>query len=147
MMFDMTGVTRQYVDMEMDYDGVEYTGPDTLLEYTVSEEKQYSKKNSVSIFQFSIIQFSKVGDMMLKNMGNATDSNYAGMKVLWCLIVIVIVIASSPFNDNSDHQVSLLLTRRWFYHAVSVFLQSVLLLVVAYTTFYYRVDNFQVCSL
>ena len=92
MMFDMTGVTRQYVDMEMDYDGVEYTGPDTLLEYTVSEEKQYSKKNSVSIFQFSIFQFSKVGDMMLKNMGNATDSNYAGMKVLWCLIVIVIVI-------------------------------------------------------
>ena len=44
------------------------------------------------------------------------------------------------------HKVSLLLTRRWFYHAVSVFLQSVLLLVVAYTTFYYRVDNFQVSS-
>ena len=40
-------------------------------------------------------------------------------------------------------KVSLLLSRRWFYHAVSVFLQSVLLLVVAYTTFYYRVDNFQ----
>ena len=39
---------------------------------------------------------------------------------------------------------TLLLTRRWFYHAVSVFLQSVLLLVVAYTTFYYRIDNFQV---
>ena len=39
MMFDMTGVTRQYVDMEMDYDGVEYTGPDTLLEYTVREKK------------------------------------------------------------------------------------------------------------
>ena len=28
--------------------------------------------------------------MMLKNMGNATDSNYAGMKVLGSLIVIVI---------------------------------------------------------
>ena len=38
MMFDMTGVTRQYVDMEVDYDGVEYTGPDTLLEYTVSQK-------------------------------------------------------------------------------------------------------------
>ena len=94
-MFDMTGVTRQYVDMEMDYDGVEYTGPRELLEYVV-------------------------GDMMLKNMGDTSDSAYAGMKV------------------------SLLLTRRWFYHAVSVFLQSVLLLIVAYTTFYYRVDNFQV---
>ena len=63
-----------------------------------------------------------VGDMMLKKMGNETGSKYAGMKV------------------------SLILTRRWFYHAVSVFLQSVLLLVVAYTTFYYRIDNFQVSS-
>ena len=41
MMFDMTGVTRQYVDMEVDYDGVEYTGPDTLLEYTVSHIIKY----------------------------------------------------------------------------------------------------------
>jgi len=94
MVFDMTGVTRDYVDMDVDYDGVEYTGKEVLLEYVV-------------------------GDMMLKKMGNDTDSKYAGMKV------------------------SLILTRRWFYHAVSVFLQSVLLLVVAYTTFYYRIDNFQ----
>merc|ERR1712110_62874 len=72
--------------------------------------------------------------MMLKNMGNATDSNYAGMKVLYYHITTY---------DICHGQVSLLLTRRWFYHAVSVFLQSVLLLVVAYTTFYYRVDNFQ----
>ena len=43
MMFDMTGVTRQYVDMEVDYDGVEYTGPDTLLEYTVSEREKEKK--------------------------------------------------------------------------------------------------------
>ena len=93
---------------------VEYTGPETLLEYTV-------------------------GQMMLKNMGNNTDSDYAGMKVglggPWQLSTIVM---------PGLVQVSLLLTRRWFYHAVSVFLQSVLLLVVAYTTFYYRVDNFQV---
>ena len=64
-----------------------------------------------------------MGEMMLKKMGNDTGSKYAGMKV------------------------SLILTRRWFYHAVSVFLQSVLLLIVAYTTFYYRIDNFQVTTL
>merc|ERR1719206_1648338 len=87
-------LARDYVDMDVDYDGVEYTGKEVLLEYVV-------------------------GDMMLKKMGNDTGSKYAGMKV------------------------SLILTRRWFYHAVSVFLQSVLLLVVAYTTFYYRIDNFQ----
>ena len=53
MMFEMSGVTRQYVDLEVDYDGVEYTGQRTLLEYVV-------------------------GDMMLKNIGNSTDSEYAG---------------------------------------------------------------------
>ena len=77
MMFDMTGVTRQYVDMEVDYDGVEYTGPDTLLEYTVIQKY---KKNILEMSSFTFL-FSKVGDMMLKNMGNSTDSNYAGMKV------------------------------------------------------------------
>ena len=53
MMFEMSGVTRQYVDLEVDYDGVEYTGRRTLLEYVV-------------------------GDMMLKNIGNTTNSEYAG---------------------------------------------------------------------
>merc|ERR1711978_483740 len=50
-------------------------------------------------------------------------------------------------NDSSakyaQMKVSLTFTRRWFYHGVNVFLQSVLLLIVAYMTFYYRVDNFQ----
>ena len=57
MMFEMSGVTRQYVDLEVDYDGVEYTGQQTLLEYVV-------------------------GDMMLKNIGNATNSEYAGELLL-----------------------------------------------------------------
>merc|ERR1712061_335427 len=59
-----------------------------------------------------------VGEMFLKTV-NDTSSKYASMKV------------------------SLSFTRRWFYHGINVFLQSVLLLVVAYMTFYYRVDNFQ----
>merc|ERR1711978_698586 len=50
-------------------------------------------------------------------------------------------------NDTSSKyasmKVSLSFTRRWFYHGINVFLQSVLLLIVAYMTFYYRVDNFQ----
>ena len=33
--------------------------------------------------------------------------------------------------------------RRWFYHGISVFLQSILLLIVAYMTFFYVLDNFQ----
>lgn len=60
----------------------------------------------------------KVGGMLMKVL-NKTESKFASMKV------------------------SLILTRLWFYHAISVFLQSILLLIVAYMTFYYRVDNFQ----
>ena len=66
MMFEMSGATRQYVDLEVDYDGVEYTGQRTLLEYVV-------------------------GDMMLKNMGNSTNSEYAGEYFLQfynCLILL-----------------------------------------------------------
>lgn len=94
MVFDLTGVTREYVDLKVDGEGVEYTGKKVLLEY-------------------------EVGDMLLKSMANQTGAKNAGMKV------------------------SMALSRRWFYHCVSVFLQSVLLLIVAYMTFYYRIDNFQ----
>ena len=31
MQFEMTGATRQYVDLEMDYDGVEYTGDQSFV--------------------------------------------------------------------------------------------------------------------
>ena len=119
-MFDMTGATREYVDMDIDFDGVEYTGPTTLLEYVV-------------------------GEMMLKNMGNASDSTYAGNYnvVIFKHLLARTLSRSILTNYSQGMKVSLLLSRRWFYHAVSVFLQSVLLLVVAYTTFYYRVDNFQ----
>ena len=34
--------------------------------------------------------------------------------------------------------------RRWVYHLITVFLQSILLLGVAYMTFYFKISNFQV---
>jgi len=97
MTFEIAGGTKDYLRLERDVDGdfqgVEYLGDRSLLEYTV-------------------------GGMFLKVV-NDTSSKYASMKV------------------------SLSFTRRCFYHLINVFLQSVLLLVVAYMTFYYRVDNFQ----
>ena len=35
MVFDMTGVTREYVDMDVDFDGVEYTGKEVMGRYTL----------------------------------------------------------------------------------------------------------------
>jgi len=60
-----------------------------------------------------------VGDMLLKSMQNESGRKYSALKV------------------------SLALTRRWIWHLFGVFIQSILLLVVAYMTFYYRIDNFQ----
>ena len=93
MLFDMTGGTKDYLEMAVDENGIEYLGEEYLLEY-------------------------RVGGMLLKEI-NDSGAKYASMKV------------------------SLILTRRWFYHGISVFFQSILLLIVAYMTFYYRVDNFQ----
>ena len=36
--------------------------------------------------------------------------------------------------------------RKWFYHLITIFIQSVLLLGLAYMTFYFRINNFQVLS-
>merc|ERR1712045_1084685 len=33
--------------------------------------------------------------------------------------------------------------RKWFYHAITIFLQSILMLAVTYLTFYFRLNNFQ----
>ena len=41
-------------------------------------------------------------------------------------------------------RVKTMFKRRWVYHLITVFLQSILLLAVAYMTFYFKVSNFQV---
>ena len=43
-------------------------------------------------------------------------------------------------------QVKIVFRRKWFYHLITIFIQSILLLAVAYMTFYFRINNFQVCS-
>ena len=42
-------------------------------------------------------------------------------------------------------RVKTMFKRRWVYHLITVFLQSILLLLVAYMTFYFKVSNFQAC--
>ena len=41
-------------------------------------------------------------------------------------------------------QAKIVFQRKWIYHLITIFLQSVLLLAVAYLTFYFRINNFQV---
>ena len=100
MMFQVSGITKDYVIAELDNiyggDGATYTGKRALLEYNV-------------------------GDVAMENLSNQTDK--------FGLVKVKIVFQ-----------------RRWFYHGITVFLQSVLLLIVAYFTFFFRLGNFQVFS-
>ena len=41
-------------------------------------------------------------------------------------------------------RVKIMFKRRWVYHLITVFFQSILLLGVAYMTFYFKMSNFQV---
>merc|ERR1712061_552887 len=87
-------------------------------DYLQLEVDAYDNFTGVDYLGDKLLLEYTVGEMLLKVV-NDTSSKYASMKV------------------------SLSFTRRWFYHAINVFLQSVLLLIVAYMTFYYRVDNFE----
>ena len=76
---------------------------------------------------------------------NFTGVDYLGDKLLLEYTVgeMLLKVINDTGAKNAQMKVSLTFTRRWFYHGINVFLQSVLLLIVAYMTFYYRVDNFQ----
>ena len=87
-------------------------------DYLQLEVDAYDNFTGVDYLGDKLLLEYTVGDMLLKVI-NDSEAKYAKMKV------------------------SLTFTRRWFYHGVNVFLQSVLLLIVSYMTFYYRVDNFQ----
>ena len=76
---------------------------------------------------------------------NFTGVAYLGEKLLLEYTVgeMMMKVVNDTGAKYSSLKVSLTFTRRWFYHGINVFLQSVLLLIVAYMTFYYQVDNFQ----
>jgi len=117
---------REYfIDWACDYDLI-YFPFDTQVCKMVFDmtggTKEYLRmavdENGVEYLGEEYLLEYRVGGMLLKEI-NDSSAKYSSMKV------------------------SLILTRRWFYHGISVFLQSILLLIVAYMTFYYRVDNFQ----
>ncbi|XP_023331567.1 uncharacterized protein LOC111703755 [Eurytemora carolleeae] len=57
MLLELSGITKENVELEIDYDGVEYTGKKVLLEYVI-------------------------GDMLLKSLTNESDTKYSTLKVL-----------------------------------------------------------------
>ena len=65
------------------------------------------------------------------------------MARLWWVLQLSLVL-SLVDNTNNIIKVKIVFRRKWFYHLITIFIQSVLLLCVAYMTFYFRINNFQV---
>ena len=76
----------------------------------------------------------------------SSGAEYTGNKAL--LEYMVGDIGMENLSNTTESlglvQVKIVFQRRWFYHAITVFLQSVLLIIVAEFTFFFRLANFQV---
>jgi len=75
----------------------------------------------------------------------SSGAEYTGNKAL--LEYMVGDIGMENLSNTTESlglvQVKIVFQRRWFYHAITVFLQSVLLIIVAEFTFFFRLANFQ----
>ena len=76
---------------------------------------------------------------------NFTGVEYLGDKNLLEYTVgeMLLKVVNDSEAKNAQMKVSLTFTRRWFYHGINVFLQSVLLLIVAYMTLFKRINIFR----
>ena len=87
-------------------------------------------------------------------MGNANDSvllqpdirpvNYMGKRQLieYQVVKEEMIICTVEGINMSYAQVDIMFKRKFEYHISNTFLQTLLLLVISYMTFYFEVDNF-----
>lgn len=66
-------------------------------------------------------------------------------RLWWVQLSLVLSLVDN--TNNNIFKVKIVFRRKWFYHLITIFIQSVLLLCVAYMTFYFRINNFQVLIL
>ena len=92
--------------------------------------------------------------IILESVGNANDSvllqtdikpvNYMGKRQLieYQIVKEEMIICTLEGLNMSYAQVDIMFKRKFEYHISNTFLQTLLLLVISYMTFYFEVDNF-----
>ena len=122
MEFQVNGIPTRYLDIGIEMpedcpecDGGEYLGNRNLVEYLVGSTVMEDLSNYSEVF----------GRARVKVRGKSTTKLTKDKCKITCLPQIMF-------------------KRRWVYHLITVFLQSILLLGVAYMTFYFKISNFQV---
>jgi hypothetical protein len=92
MIFEVIGATENDLKLQIDQDGVDYTGKRVLIEYEIISEKMIICQNE---------------------------------------------------NNISFAQVDIVFKRKFEYHITNTFLQTLLLIGIAYMTYFFELKNFQ----
>jgi len=125
-----------------------------MREYFVSfncdfDLKMYPFDTQVCDMQYQVngipIRFLSLGVEIPEGCPDCTGGEYLGNRNLVEYLVgdIVMEDLGNYTEVFGRARVKILFKRRWFYHLITVFFQSVLLIFVSYMTFYFKISNFQ----
>ena len=76
MLLELSGITKENVELEIDYDGVEYTGKKVWRIFA-------NTSISIIIIYFKVLLEYVIGDMLLKSLTNESDTKYSTLKVFF----------------------------------------------------------------
>jgi len=84
-------------------------------------------------------------DLLIDTTFGGEGAEYTGSKDLLEYTVGDVTVDNLSNETETFGLISakIVFQRKWIYHLITIFLQSVLLLAVAYLTFYFRLSNFQ----
>jgi len=84
-------------------------------------------------------------ELFIDTTFGGAGAEYTGSKDLLEYTVGDVTVDNLSNETEAFGQLSakIVFQRKWIYHLITIFLQSVLLLAVAYLTFYFRLSNFQ----
>jgi len=111
--------------------------------------RMYPFDTQVCVMEFQINGIPKrymtIGIEFPEDCDGCDGGEYLGSRNL-----VEYLVGQTVMEDLYNHseifgraRVKILFKRRWVYHLITVFFQSVLLLGVAYMTFYFKMSNFQ----
>jgi len=84
-------------------------------------------------------------ELFIDTYYGGSGADYGGAKDLLEYTVgdVTVDNLSNETEQFGQLSVKIVFQRKWIYHLITIFFQSVLLLAVAYLTFYFRLSNFQ----
>ncbi|KAK7077204.1 hypothetical protein SK128_002162 [Halocaridina rubra] len=165
---EMRSGTREYIVLQSDGEGVVYSGGQLLVEYevtgvkmivpTASEDKSHSKKSlhmlesSASLLE-NLNQPEKSSEPTsfsnnhIKDSTKSSRSHPLQRNISEKLLLERHYLEASTDSRYSKLDVSIHFRRRYGFYLINTFLPTSLMIVIAYLTFYFKVEDFNVSKI